>query len=315
MRSLLPLNSLRAFEAAARHTNFADAADELGVTPAAVSQHIQKLEAIIGASLFARTTRSVVLTDRARQILPLVSEGFESLDLAMKELMTTRQKNVVTISATPSFASCWLLPRLEQFRQAHPDITVHVDARSDHVDFQRDGVDLSVRQGTGKYAGLTSELLIPDRAFVVCHPRLLESGSQPLEPEDLNRHTLLHVDWKMQARAAPTWQRWAELHSIEGLNFEGGMRFSMEEHAVKAAVAGMGFALATQAFISDDLQARRLVRALPGTYDMPTVFHHYLVSPKSEGERRSVRKIRDWLRSEAALFNDASSDEREGDIG
>ncbi len=305
MRGRLPLNSLRAFEAAARHTNFADAADELGVTPAAVSQHIQKLEAIIGTSLFARTTRSVVLTNRARQILPLVSEGFESLDLAMKELMTTRQRNVVTISATPSFASCWLLPRLEKFRQAHPVITVHVDARSDHVDFQRDSVDLAVRQGTGKYVGLKSELLIPDRALVVCHPRLMEDDSAPLKPEDLGRHTLLHVDWKMKARAAPTWQRWGEFHRNQGLNFEGGMRFSMEEHAVKAAVAGMGFALATQAFIADDLAAGRLVRALPENYDMPTVFHHYLVSPKAEDERRSVRKIRDWLRREAAMFNEA----------
>lgn len=302
MRPHLPLNSLRAFEAASRHMNFVDAAAELGVTPAAVSQHIRKLEDLIGAQLFDRTTRSLALTEKAKSVYPGVSEGFGRLDAAMRELLIDCQKNVVTISTTASFASCWLLPRLDRFQRRHRNVTVHVDARNELVDFGRDSVDLSIRQGTGKYAGLSAELLIEDRAFVVCNPRFFENSGMPKSPEQMVGHQLLHVDWKIQSQAAPTWQKWFEYHGLEGSAADGGTHFSMEEHAVKAAVAGMGFALATLAFVSDDISSGSLVRSLPGDFDMPTEFNHFLVYPESSLQKSAVRKFIFWLKEEAENF-------------
>lgn len=302
MRPHLPLNSLRAFEAASRHMNFVDAAAELGVTPAAVSQHIRKLEDLIGAQLFDRTTRSVALTEKAKSVYPVVSEGFGRLDSAMRELLADRQQNVVTISTTASFASCWLLPRLDRFQGRNRDVTVHVDARNEHVDFVRDNVDLSIRQGTGKYAGLSAELLVEDRALVVCNPRFFESSGTPQSPDQLVGHQLLHVDWKIQSQAAPTWQKWFEYHGLEGSSADGGTHFSMEEHAVKAAVAGMGLALATLAFVSNDISSGSLTRALPEGFDMSTEFNHYLVYPKSSLQKNAVRKFIFWLKEEADAF-------------
>jgi LysR family glycine cleavage system transcriptional activator len=303
LRSRLPLNGLRAFEAAARNKSFAKAADELGVTPAAVSQQVQKLEALVGTPLLFRTTRSVTLTERADHALSHVSGAFEMLERAMTELMNANPSNLVTVSATPSFSSCWLLPRLEQFQDRHPDITVRVDARNDHVDFQRDGVDIAIRHGAGQYTGLQSELMIADTALVVGSPAISERVGQLSNLEDLMGYPLLHVDWRMQERAAPTWKRWFEFHGVTDVDVDIGMRFSMEEHAIKASIAGMGLALATRAFVHDDLKAGRLVRILPDHFDMPTTFHHFLVTPNTGEPRRSVRKIKKWLRDEANLFN------------
>ncbi len=305
-RKLPSLRGLRAFEAAARHQSFAKAAGELGVTPAAISQQIRQLEDALGVALFSRTTRSLALTERGRAAVPFLKDGFDSLEAAARELSRDSERNTLTVSVTPSFGSCWLLPRLHRFRQKHPDITVHLDATGDLANFEGDGVDIALRQGRGSYKGLKSELLIADFALVVCNPRLLGGTGALPSPAELAGKTLLHVEWQMEAAAAPTWRRWSEYHEVEGLDTSEGMRFTMEEFAVRAAIAGLGFALVTRAFVSDDLASGQLVRALPQAFDMPTKFHHYVVfPPMTDREAGKVVKFRDWLFEESASFQES----------
>lgn len=297
MKSYLPaLGALRAFEAAARHLSFTKAAHELNVTPAAVSQLVRQLEDQVGNKLFIRTTRSLELTERGRAAWPHLRDAFDRLHAGARELRNAPSPDMITVSVTPSFGSCWLMPRLMDFHAMHPGIAVRLDARDELCDFKRDDVDIAIRQGRGHYKDLTSELLMPDVALVVCAPALLEGRASQTPQRLLKQKTLLHVDWQIAADAAPTWARWAEYHGVEGMKLSGGLRFSIEDLAVRAAISGLGIALVTKAFVADDLTSGRLVRALPEKYDMPTVFHHYLVYPTpSQEKRKRITLFRNWL--------------------
>lgn len=301
MKHYLPaLGALRAFDAAARHLSFTKAARELNVTPAAVSQLVRQLEDQVGNKLFIRTTRSLELTERGRAAWPHLRNAFDLLHTGARELRNTPGPDMVTVSITPSFGSCWLMPRLVDFHARHPAIAVRLDARDDLCDFKRDDVDIAIRQGKGYYKGLTSELLMSDVALVVCSPTLLEGPAAQTPQRLLKQKTLLHVDWQIAADAAPTWAKWAEYHGVAGVTLSGGLRFSIEDLAVRAAISGMGLALVTKAFVADDLASGRLVRALPKKYDMPTVFHHYLVYPTPPPEKRKrIRVFRDWILRQA----------------
>jgi LysR family glycine cleavage system transcriptional activator len=307
-KMLPPLNGLRAFEAAARLQSFKQAAEELNVTPAAISQQIRQLEQHLGAALFVRTTRALELSPRGRRAFPLVKEAFDRLHAAAREMRGAPEEDVLTVSLTATFGTCWLLPRLERFRRAHPEFNVRIDASSRFADFRSDGVDIAIRCGRGTYEGLTSELLMSDVAFVACSPRLLDGGRPLNGPEELAGRDLLHVDWIMEAEAQPSWARWKRHHGITGLDVEGGMRFTMEDMGIRAAIAGMGFSMVTRAFVIDDLAEGRLVRALPERYDMPTVFHHYVVYPPlRNGRPQKVAMFRDWLIEEARASDRASA--------
>lgn len=302
MRPYLPtLGALRAFEAAARHLSFTKAAQELNVTPAAISQLVRQLEEQVGNKLFIRTTRSLELTERGRAAWPHLRDAFDRLHAGARELRNAPGPDMITVSVTPSFGSCWLMPRLMDFHALYPGISVRLDARDELCDFKRDDVDIAIRQGRGHYKGLTSELLMSDVALVVCSPALLDGRSSQAPQRLLKQKTLLHVDWQIAADAAPTWARWAEYHGVEDVKLSGGLRFSIEDLAVRAAISGLGIALVTKAFVADDLAARRLVRALPEKYDMPAAFHHYLVHPTPPPEKRKrLRLFRDWILRQAA---------------
>ncbi len=296
---LPPLNALRAFEAAARLQSFKEAAGELHVTPAAISQQIRLLEDHLDAKLFIRTTRSLALSERGAAAFPLLREAFDSLHAAAKQLRGSPSDKAITVSVNPSFGSLWLLPRLERFNQAHPDIPVRVESTNAFADFQRGQVDIAIRQGRGNYPGLACDLLIADFALVVCSPHLLEKNTPLTSPDQLAGRPLLHVDWPMEKGAAPSWDRWRVHHKLDALDLSQGTRFSMEDLAVRAAMAGMGFALATYAFVANDLIEGRLVRALPPAFDMPTVFHHFVVYPPlQKGRPEKVAVFRDWLLAE-----------------
>lgn len=298
--SLPPLTALRAFEAAARHLSFTKAAAELGVTPAAVSQLVRQLEDHLGCKLFARSTRSIRLTERGRAAWPHFRDGFDAIHAGTRTLLDSGERNTITVSVGPSFGSCWLLPRLHAFRAAYPRISVRLDAREGLADFTRDDVDIAIRNGAGHYKGLESELLLKDVAFVVCAPALLDGGKPFRHPSALKDKTLIHVDWQVSQDAAPSWARWTAHHRVRGLDVTGGLRFSLEEMAVRAAIAGMGYAMLTEAFVADELAAGRLRRALPQSFDMPTAFQHFLVYPKSHTEKyRTVALFRAWLLEQA----------------
>ena len=305
-RRLPPLNALRAFEAAARHLSFRKAAEELNVTPAAVSHQIKGLEDYFGVPLFRRMTRALLLTDAGQAALPLLREGFDNLAEAAGRIAAHDSADVLTVSVGPSFAAKWLVPRLDQFRTAHPQIDVRIDANDDLVDFRQDGVDVAVRYGAGDYPGLRTHCLFGEVALPVCSPVLLTTPHPLRTPEDLRHHTLLHVDWKMDDETAPNWRMWLLAAGIEDIDPTRGPRFNFESMALQAAVEGLGVALASDVLVSDDVARGRLVKPFELTLPGPTRFCYYVVSPEASADQPKVSAFREWILAEAV--GDAAAD-------
>jgi len=280
-RRLPSLNALRAFEAAARHLSFTKAAEELAVTPAAVSHQIKTLEEALGVVLFRRLTRAVVLSEAAQAALPALRDGFDKLAEASEHLRGAGGEGVLTLSVPPSFGAKWLVPRLDGFRRVHPALDVRISAIDRLVDFRREGVDAAVRYGTGHYPGLRVDLLFGEVAFPVCSPDLLQ-GSPPLRvPADLHHHTLLHVDWKMDNETAPNWRMWLLAARADEVDPSRGPRFNLESMALQAAIEGQGVTLGIAALVAGDLGAGRLVKPFDLGVSGRTSFSYYFVCPES----------------------------------
>jgi LysR family glycine cleavage system transcriptional activator len=298
-RRLPSLNALRAFEAAGRHLSFTRAAEELHVTPAAISHQVKALEAHLGVQLFRRLNRALLLTDAGQLCLPGVGEGFDRLAAAMAGLEERDARGALTVSVSPSFASKWLVPRLERFTTAYPEIDVRVSASMALVDFQREDVDLAIRYGRGKYPGLRVDPLLQDSIAPMCSPRLRD-GARPIRVlGDLRRHTLLHDDSMSFDDAAPDWRMWLAAAGVEGVDTDRGMRFSQFDLAIQAAIDGAGVVLGFRSLVADDLAAGRLV--IPFDLSLPLSFAYYVVAPEATADRPKVAAFRDWLLAEAAV--------------
>ena len=288
----------RSSEAAARWLSFSKAADELFVTPAAISQQIKQLEAYLGVALFRRVTRAVQLTTEARAVLPLVTEGFDKLAEAVERLAREQEAGLLTISSVPTFAIKWLLQRLPDFTGMHPNIDVRLDASLELRDFDRDDIDVSIRLGMGGYPGLHVARLFNEEVSPVCSPKLL-TGATPLHvPSDLLGHRLIHVDWGKLKIGVPDWRMWTRAAGIDGVDLEHGPRFTVETMAIEAAINGNGVALVSHSAAEGDLKAGRLVR--PFDLVLETDFAYWLVCPHSQLRRAKVKAFCDWLLAEAA---------------
>src|SRR3954454_1425473 len=193
MTARLPsLNGLRAFEAAARHLSFTNAAAELNVTQTAISHQIKRLEEELGIRLFVRQNRALTLTAEAKEYLPGIRAAFNDLRLATDRLKRKDNDHVLTVSTLASLAAKWLLPRISDFQEKHAGIDVRITTSTALVDFRRDGVDAAIRYGRGQWPGLRADWLMADKMFPVCSPELLK-GKKPLKkPQDLADHVLLH---------------------------------------------------------------------------------------------------------------------------
>lgn len=205
-RRLPPLNALRAFEAAARHLSFKNAAAELFVTPTAVSHQIRMLEAQVGVELFDRRGNAVALTRAGERFFPVLSEGFDRIAQSLADLQ--REENLLTVSVTPAFSSLVLVPRLALLRQAHADITLRVEATEKRADLRKAEVDVSVRYGPARAQPFTSELLFSDRYMPVASPAWVCGRALPLSAAELGAGSLLRHDWKNPGLQGPTWSRW-----------------------------------------------------------------------------------------------------------
>ncbi len=301
-RRLPPLNALRAFEAAARHLSFTKAAEELHVTPAAISHQVKALEDTVGAPLFRRLTRALLLTDAGQAALPGLSEGFDRLAEAAAHLSARDSEGLLTISVAPTFGAKWLVPRLERFRAAHPEIDVRIDANDRVIDMAREGVDIGLRFGSGRYPGYRVDPLFAAervRSFPVCSPKLLEGPPGLGTPDDLRHHTLLHLDWSQAGEAAPDWRMWLLAAGVRDLDPTRGPRFSQTIMALQAAIAGQGVALAEEIIVADDLANGRLVRPFALSLSDPLHFAYYVASPQATAERPKVAAFRDWVLAEA----------------
>lgn len=285
---LPPLNGLRAFEVAARHLNFRSAAEELGVTQGAVAQHVRGLEAELGVKLFERLPKSLALTGEGRSYIADISRAFELISNATANLKPLPVK--LTVSTTPSFASKWLIPRLPDFTARHPGLDLHILATDRISGFQADGVDLAIRYGSPPFGpGLAAELLFEQEIIAVCNPSLIPQGSEPRNADQLARYMLLHDVHNF-------WPEFIEkyLGGGEPALFKG-ISFSQTSHAIEAAIAGQGIAVATSNFVAMDIQAGRLRRLFAGSLKARSDF--YFVKPRYR-KSESVDKLQDWMRAQ-----------------
>lgn len=296
-RRLPPLNSLRVFEAVARHLSITKAADELNVTPAAVSHQVKTLEDHLGVPLFHRVNRNLLLTDAGQACLPGIREGFECLSAAIQEIDNLGDAGILSVSVAPSFAAKWLVPRLDSFAAQHPDIDVRVSASMHLMDFERDNVDLAIRYGAGRYPNLQVERLLKEEVFPVCSPKLLESEQPLSSPECLRDHTLLHDDSPEDDISCPTWSMWLKAAGIGEVDGSRGPRFNQSSLVIEAAVLGRGVAMAKARLAAADLAEGRLVKPFEGS--LPVDFAYYIVCPEAKLKLRKVSVFRDWLREQA----------------
>ncbi len=304
MKRLPPLNALRVFEVAARHLSFTKASEELHVTPGAVSQQIKALEDFLQTPVFRREKRALLLTDEGQASLPILREGFDKLAEAGKILAAKSDSRRLTVSVAPSFASKWLVPRLDRFQEANADIDVWVSADMDVVDFAVEDVDLAIRYGGGRYDGLIVEHLMAEKIVPVCAPQLL-TGQYPLKsPADLVHHTLLHDSSPDKDESCPTWPMWLKAAGVCHKQGERGLKFNQSSLVIEAAVGGKGVALAKAALALADLEAGRLV--IPFDMTTPTEFAYYIVHPPAKSSSLAVRAFVAWLKHEAAGSIDAT---------
>lgn len=306
MKSLPPLNALKVFEAAARHMSFTKAADELHVTPGAVSQQIKALEDYIGGRLFRRTKRALLLTDAAQASLPILREAFDKLEEASRILTARGDSKRLTVSVAPSLAAKWLVPRLDRFHERMPEVEVWISADMEVVDFAVDDIDLAIRYGAGRYPGLEVELLMEEQILPVCSPRLL-TGEHPLRaPHDLEHHPLLHDGSPEQEDLGATnWAMWLKAAGVVHVDAKRGAKFNQSSLVIEAAVAGKGVALAKSTIALADLEAGRLVA--PFDLTTPSNFSYYLVHPASKSRNAGVKAFKKWLHDEAAATGASSA--------
>lgn len=300
MRAPDQLNALRAFEASARHESFSAAAAELHVTPAAVGQLVRSLEDGLGTPLFhrARSGRTrLVLTEPARRALPEIRAGFESLGLGVARLKESSTSGVLTVTVSPAFAAKWLVPRLDRFQAAWPELDVRLDIATQPLDFVARGVDVGVRYGAGRWSGLTAEKLMDEELYPVCSPVLLRRA-RLRRPADLAGLKLIHdVSIDPQAGFA-TWKTWLR-RADAAFEPRRGLRINNSAAVLQAAIDGQGVALARSIMVRDDLAAGRLVRLFP-TIELASELAYYIVyQPPSAGLPKLVA-FRDWLVAEAA---------------
>lgn len=301
-RRLPPLNALRAFEAAARHLNFSRAAEELSVTPGAVSQQIQNLEDYVGESLFKRTPRGLLLTDAAQTALPSLREAFDRLAEAASLLTAAVDGRRLTLTAAPSFAAKWLVPRLGRFEAAHPQVDVWLSADMDLVDFASGEVDLAIRYGAGPYPGLEAIRLMSESVIPVMSPDLMRANPVN-EPVDLARHVLLHDGSPAADASCPDWLMWLAARGVKGVDGNRGPRFNQSSLVIEAAVGGRGVALAKRTLAQDDLDAGRLI--IPMDIATSVDFAYYVVHPKAKGRLPQVKAFVAWLVAESAAHEAA----------
>jgi LysR family glycine cleavage system transcriptional activator len=309
---LPPLNALKAFEAAARHLSVKKAAVELNVTPAAVSHQIRTLEEYLDLQLFHRYNRALELTDAARACLPKLREGFDCLAQAVERLRTHTSGGMLTVSAAPSFAARWLMPRLHRFIAAHHEIDVRVSARMRRVSVDGkvdvaeratietwlDDSDVAILYGHGHYPDMDVHRLLSLTITPICSPKLL-TGEHPLRtPEDLKHHMLLHDDTGDMYDGESFWEVWLDAAGVTGIDAKRGARFSHAVLAFEAAIDAVGVVASMPSLAAEELASGKLV--MPFDLKVPLDSAYYLVCEPHAKTRPAVAAFRDWLIAEAA---------------
>lgn len=303
-----PLSALRAFEAAARHGSFKLAAQELSVTPAAVSHQLAALEAYLGSALFTRLNRLVQLTPVGQTLAQQVSMLFDGLQKALQAAAAhAKPANTLVVSAAPSLAAKWLVPRLHRFHALHPDIDLRLSSENQKHDLIRDAsIDVVLRYGKGNYTGLHAEKLWDETyVFPVCSPATRDRAQPPLrELSDLANQTLLRLPLppdQITNKVGERWQAWlSELGCQDEQLYRQlarGPFYSHEHLAIDTARSGHGISLAVDILVIEDLLTKQLVRPL--TMQCQDPYAHWLLHRYEDAQKEVVQAFCNWIRSEA----------------
>jgi LysR family glycine cleavage system transcriptional activator len=299
MRKLPPLRALHAFEAAARHHSFAAAANELGVTPTAISHQIRQLEEACGVKLFQRRPRPLLLTSAGARLYPALRNGFDALATAMALLAEEDAQTPLRVTSPNAFASKWLVPRLPKWREENPTVALEIIGTDAVLDVRAGATDVAIRYARKPPLDLMAHEVFRDTFVPVCSPRLLEQHGPIERAADLLRFPLIHYGWINSDPDAPTWRQWLAIaRSIDPdfnpLEKAWDLSFSEELHAIDAVIGGQGVAICSDVVVSNELRSGQLVKAhplaLPG-------YGFYLVSMPHSPKAPVIEAFSTWMRA------------------
>lgn len=288
------LAALRTFEAAARHMSFTKAAEELNLTQSAVSRQIRVTEEYLGLLLFQRVKQRLVLTDAGHSYVSDIRAALELMQAATVNLLAHQGKGgILHVATPPAFGTKWLIPRLQRFNEAHPEILINLATRAKPFDFGAEPFDAAIHYGNNDWPGVLSDRLVGEEMVVVCSPGYLRRHGAPRCAADLGSHTLLQ-----QTVRPHLWRDWMEAQGVELPNVRIGPRFEHFYMMMQAAVGSLGLALLPSLLVNEDLQAGRLVLPLPGRYLSRDSY--CLVYPASKRNNPKIELFRRWLCAETA---------------
>lgn len=290
---------LRAFDAVARHLNFRLAAEEMALTQSAVSRQIQALEEEVGVPLFLRHTRAVELTAAGMQLLQAVNQALPRIDATVRQIRQSAGRRQVSVTTFASFASMWLIPRLEAFQRAYPDIDIRIDASDTSFDLELSDVDIAIRYAAVARVPAGARRLFGEYVTPMASPWLLKGGPAVRKPADVLGHTLIeagdaytpHLEWL-------TWRRWLDHNGLERAQPKRWLSFNYAYQMVQAALSGQGIVLARPPLVAESLARGELVELFPGTRLHSPMAYWLLLAARS-GARTEVRAFTDWLEQQA----------------
>jgi LysR family glycine cleavage system transcriptional activator len=293
MDKLPPLNQLKDFEAAGRLLSIQNAAEELHVTPAAISRQVRGLENYLGVQLFVRDHRAVRLTTEGERYLAGITEGLNQIRKATLNLTRGAARRTLKIRAYTTFSMKWLIPRLSSFHALHPDIDVRLTTSLEPVDFAREDIDAAIRLGLDGCHGLAADWLVPNELVPVCSPEFLAKNPALADPKQLGKATLLH------SLARPEdWNKWLRAAGLKEVDGYRGLKYESSAMIYQAAIEGHGIAIAQRALVTDDLASGRLI--MPFQFVLDEGDHtYYLVYPKAQSYSPEFETFRDWILSQA----------------
>jgi len=286
-KRLPPLGSLKAFDAVARCGSFKRAAEEIGVTPTAISHQIRVLEEALNTTVFIRSAREVILTEAGTRLQQSTHRAFGELQQAVNAIHRAQLPPALTLSTTSNFLTHWLVPRLAALKTALPALDLRLHTSVELVDLERDSVDVAIRYSMTPDKRLDSTLLFEDSFVLVASP-----GLGLTQREDLRLMTLFHVENRHVPQPAPDWAHWQRLHGPASLNIGAGLRFTDETHAIQAAIAGQGVAIVSRLLAADFIEKGMLT--VPFEPQLPGG-NYYFVTPHDKAMDPNVQALRDWI--------------------
>ena len=305
---------LRAFDAVARHLNFRLAAEEMALTQSAVSRQIQALEEEVGVPLFLRHTRAVELTAAGMQLLQAVAQALPRIDTAVRQIRQSAGRRQVTVTTFASFASMWLIPRLEAFQREFADIDIRVDASDVAVDLEVTDVDVAVRYARAERMPPGALRMFGESVTPMASPWLLKSGPPLKQPTDVLGHTLIeaadaytpHLEWL-------TWRRWLDTHGITRAQPKRWLSFNYAYQMTQAALSGQGIVLARPPLVAESLARGELVEVFPATRLHSPMAYWLLLAPRS-AQRPEVKAFADWLSAQAVATREVTGEGVDSDL-